>query len=712
VTASSGEPDVRAWGYFQSRLRALGHRRLVLLEGDRKASLDWLMACLPELLVSPGVWVGSENAPAVEGMTTISAKQARQWLGQDLNCVVWDGWQGNPPDGLAALAGTLAAGGLLFWLMPPLDEWSGFEDPDYRRVGLDFSGYHGFLARLARVISDDPSVIRLQPDRSYFPELPDPGPVDRPFEVAATAEQTRLIDDIVKVGLGRRRRPLVITADRGRGKSAALGMAAARLIAEGRQQVVVTANEPAAVETLLAHAGPAGSEGRVRYVSVDDLLEQRPDAELIMVDEAAAVPPYRLKQILLGWPRVVFATTVHGYEGAGRGFSVRFRDVLDRETPHWKQATLQSPIRWSESDPLEPLISRLFLLNAEAPEVPEQGVGAEGTVEVERWCPASASDDELRQSFGLLIDAHYRTTPSDLRQWMDDPAAVSWRATVNGVVVGVLWATVEGGLDEALAHQVMLGQRRIRGHLLPQSLASHGGFASAAMQRLLRVVRVAVSADVRHQGIGRALVGAARAHAEAERLDGLGTSFGGTPELVTFWQGSGLVPVRLGLSREASSGELPLQMLCGTSAKGLQLTDDLRQRLAVHWLTLVPHAWADLEARLLLQLTASLPAIEPLSEHDQRDLNSFAFGYRGFDLTLPVLRSLSLTEGAAEQLLNLEDTARSGLWARAVLQGWDWARLRHGSLCQGREEGEASLREQVRQFLQNRPAAPRYPADR
>jgi tRNA(Met) cytidine acetyltransferase len=430
------------------------------------------------------------------------------------------------------------------------------------------------------------------------------------------------------------------------------------------------------------------------------------------VDEAAGVPPYRLKQILLGWPRVVFATTVHGYEGAGRGFSVRFRSVLDRETPHWKQATLQSPIRWSESDPLEPLISRLFLLNAEAPEVPEQGVGAEETVEVERWCPASASDDELRQSFGLLIDAHYRTTPSDLRQWMDDPAAVSWRATVNGVVVGVLWATVEGGLDEALAHQVMLGQRRIRGHLLPQSLASHGGFASAAMQRLLRVVRVAVSADVRHQGIGRALVGAARAHAEAERLDGLGTSFGGTPELVTFWQGSGLVPVRLGLSREASSGELPLQMLCGTSAKGLQLTDDLRQRLAVHWLTLVPHAWADLEARLLLQLTASLPAIEPLSEHDQRDLNSFAFGYRGFDLTLPVLRSLSLTEGAAEQLLNLEDTARSGLWARAVLQGWDWARLRHGSLCQGREEGEASLREQVRQFLQNRPAAPRYPADR
>jgi tRNA(Met) cytidine acetyltransferase len=521
--------------------------------------------------------------------------------------------------------------------------------------------------------------------------------------VAATPEQTRLIDDIVKVGLGRRRRPLVITADRGRGKSAALGMAAARLIAEGRQQVVVTANEPAAVETLLTHAGPAASDGRVRYVSVDDLLEQRPDAELIMVDEAAAVPPYRLKQILLGWPRVVFATTVHGYEGAGRGFSVRFRSVLDKETPHWKQATLQSPIRWSESDPLEPLISRMFLLNAEAPEVPEQVAAAEQPAKVERWYPATASDHELGQSFGLLVDAHYRTTPSDLRQWMDDPAAVSWRATLNGVVVGVLWATVEGGLDEALAHQVMLGQRRIRGHMLPQSLASHGGFASAAMQRLLRVVRVAVSADVRQQGVGSALVSAAREHAKAEGLDGLGTSFGGNPELVIFWQGNGLMPVRLGLSREASSGELPLQMLSGTSGQGLQLTDDLRWRLAAHWLTLVPHVWADLDARLLLQLTASLPTIEPLNEHDQRDLNSFAFGHRGFDLTLPVLRSLSLTEGVAQQILVREDLALSKLWTRAVLQDWDWARLRHCGLCRGREEGEACLREQVRKLLQNRP---------
>lgn len=701
MARTTDQPDIAAWQKFQSHLRDAGHRRLVLLEGDHEKSLEWLQACLPGLSAAPGVWVGSENAPEIDGFTAIPAKHARQWLGQELCCVVWDGWQGNPPDGLAALAGTLTAGGLLFWLMPPLAQWPEFEDPDYRRVGLEFSGAHAFLSRLARVLADDASVIRLQPGLNPDPTLPDLGTAAQPFRVEGTAGQSRLVEDIVKVGLGRRRRPLVITADRGRGKSAALGMAAARLISEGRQQVVVTANEPAAVETLLDHAEPVVSEGRVRYFSVEDLLEQRPEAELIMVDEAAAVPPYRLRQILLGWPRVVFATTVHGYEGAGRGFSVRFRDALNVETPHWKQTSLEAPIRWSASDPLEPLISRMFLLNAEAPEPPVNDSDPQlpGRVIIERWYPGRASDDELRQSFGLLVDAHYRTTPSDLRQWMDDPAAVSWRATIDGVVVGVVWATLEGGLDEALAHQVMLGQRRIRGHLLPQSLASHGGLADAARQRLLRVVRIAVNGDKRQQGLGSALVRAAEDYAVAAGLDGLGTSFGGNPELLIFWQRNGLMPVRLGLSREASSGELPLQMLRGTSESGTQLTDNLRRRLARHWLVLVPHNWRDLDARLLLQLTASLPAVDDLNADDRRDLSSFGFGHRGFDLTLPVLRSLSLTDGVAEWLLVSARADLAELWARAVLQGWDWSKLRHGGLCRGREEGEARLRDLVQELL-------------
>ena len=44
-----------------------------------------------------------------------------------------------------------------------------------------------------------------------------------------TADQQRAVDAVVRVVTGHRRRPVVLTSDRGRGKSAAFGIAAAQL---------------------------------------------------------------------------------------------------------------------------------------------------------------------------------------------------------------------------------------------------------------------------------------------------------------------------------------------------------------------------------------------------------------------------------------------------------------------------------------------------
>ncbi|MDX1757761.1 MAG: tRNA(Met) cytidine acetyltransferase TmcA domain-containing protein, partial [Marinobacter sp.] len=476
--------DTRSWQQFQQRLRRCGQRRLVLLEGDRDRALAWLRQRLPALTAGTALWIGpGEDAPHPE-LTPVAANQARRWLGREIDLLVWDGWSGNPPDSLAALSGTLSAGGLWFWLMPPLAKWSTFADPDYPRTGLDTGTEHPFARRLASCLQADSSVIRVDVERLASVRLPQPTLPARPFHPGASAEQNQLVEDLVATGLGRRRRPLVVTADRGRGKSAALGIAAIRLLRQGRRQIVVTAPSSAAVSTLFSHARKeAGSElapgsaeytlrlhgGQcLRFLALDELLQARPEAELVLVDEAAAIPASQLKQILLGWPRCVFASTIHGYEGTGRGFAIRFRSVLDQHAPQWRAVTLSQPIRWAADDPLEALTARLFLLDASAPEAD----AAPAAVQVARWHPATASDRELTEAFGLLVDAHYRSTPGDLRQWLDDTAAVTWRATCNGVLVGVLWASLEGGLSPELAEQVMAGKRRLRGHLLPQSLAS------------------------------------------------------------------------------------------------------------------------------------------------------------------------------------------------------------------------------------------------
>jgi len=721
-------PDLPSPGVLQhlrAELRHAGERRLVLIEGDRSAALRWLTTELAFLTIDQGLWVSTKADSPLPALRLATPAQARTWLGRELDLLVWDGFSGNPPDGLAALAGTLMAGGLWFWLMPPLTQWGTFADPDYARTGLDQAGEHPFAERLAKILGAAPDVIRL--DMTEGDSVDEGERVSdainselmrarnelsrrrsaTAFCVGGGPEQDQLVQALVSFGLGRRRRPLVVTADRGRGKSAALGLAAAELLLQGRQRVLLTAPSAEQVATVMAHARErlgaqlqsqsatelnTTSGASLTFLLPQRLLADKPFAEVVMVDEAAAIAAPLLQRILLGWPRVAFATTVHGYEGAGRGFAVRFREQLDRHTPHWQERTLSQPVRWAASDPLEPLVFRLFLLAAQGESNTQQQTSdALPVLQVERWQPAQATENDLAEAFGLLVDAHYRTTPADLRQWLDDPATVSWRARINGRTVGLLWAQGEGEFSAPLAQQVSLGQRRLRGHLLAQSLALHAGLPQAVQQHGLRVTRIAVAAPQRRSGIGQRLVSAAKAYAKAEGFDYIGSSFGGTPALLTFWQRQGLQPVRLGFSQEASSGEYPLQAVCGLSAAGERLVQDLQQRLGRHWLVLAGRQWVQLQPELMIAVMRSLPAGPQPDAEDQRDLQYFAAGHRGFELTLPALQTLSRCAGAADWLSGLPP-AQCALWCRSVVQGRSWAELQRENLCFGQRDAERQLR--------------------
>ncbi|WP_100637935.1 tRNA(Met) cytidine acetyltransferase TmcA [Marinobacter salexigens] len=707
-------PDADAWRSLQSELAAAGQRRLVLVEGARDLAMQWLQALLPALELDGGLWVGGAGDAPDSRLTSIEPAKARQWLGRETSVVFWDGWRGNPPDGFAALSGTLKAGGLLFWLMPSLDEWGHYADPDYSRTGLAHDESHPFAERMAGILAADSSVIRVQLGSQRPLTLPELSSTITEFVVATTPDQQELIRKLVAFGLGRRRRPLVVTADRGRGKSAALGMAAAQLLQQGRRNILITAPSRDNVNALFEHARETLSSdvldasddqvetvsgARLRFMSIRDLLREKPDAEVVMVDEAAAIPVPLLKRVLLGWPRVAFASTVHGYEGAGRGFAIRFRQILDEKTPQWQSQTLSEPVRWAEGDPLEALVSDLFLLGAEHQPV-ELTDTAVSQVVIEPWHPARASEAELADAFGLLVDAHYRTTPADLRQWLDDPAVRSWRATVNGKTIGLLWGAVEGGLSNELAELVASGKRRVRGHLLPQSLASHSGFPEAASLRGLRIIRIAVSAQARRFGLGARLVAAAAESANQQGLDFTGTSFGGNSDLYAFWVSCGLELVRIGLQQEATSGEFPVQMLRAHSTRAAALASQLRVRLARHWLTLVPLNWSDLEPELLLELTAGLPSWSRPDTADIRDLQNFSEGHRGFRLMLPVLRELSMALDVSSWLRGHDE---ANLWCRAVLQGLSWAELQREGLCSGQRDGEDRLRKVIRELLQEGP---------
>ncbi len=122
-----------------------------------------------------------------------------------------------------------------------------------------------------------------------------------------------------------------------------------------------------------------------------------------------------------------------------------------------------------------------------------------------------------------------------------------------------------------------------------------------------------------------------------------------------------------GLSQEASTGEFPpLQMLMGTSEPGgQQLQQQLSSRFARHWQHLVSRHWCQLDHELLLAICDALPSSARLDDDDRRDLTNFAYGFRGFELTLPVLQELSACKGMAHRI---QSHPEAKLWCRAVLQ--------------------------------------------
>src|SRR5690606_29760521 len=142
--------------------------------------------------------------------------------------------------------------------------------------------------------------------------------------------------------------------------------------------------------------------GVLEFLPPDALLYAGPPADLLLVDEAAGIPLALLERLLQRYARIAFASTVHGYEGTGRGFVLKFHALLDRETPGWQLQELKTPIRWAAGDPLEATVNRLLLLDAEIAAATAVAAIDVGQCRFERLDRDVLAADEttLRQLFG------------------------------------------------------------------------------------------------------------------------------------------------------------------------------------------------------------------------------------------------------------------------------------------------------------------------
>lgn len=723
---------------LQQQAAKARHRRLLVLSGDRVWATQLAGEALERLGLQQVLWLTekAETLPSGLEVEYSSAKKAIRHLGSERPLIVMDAYAGFHPDGFGAISGTLEAGGLLVLLTPEADDWPNYDDPDYERItSLPFLRSElsrRFISRINHSIHSSPAVLRISQQQGLNNKqvlltkttADDVAGVTEPYQNnlldgCLTQDQYQAVEAICRVVSGHRRRPLVITSDRGRGKSSALGLAAAKLIKRGVKRIVLTAPFVESVESAFAMLGvqfpegerhghvfsvQQGAHGEVVFIPPDELISTTPDADLMLVDEAAAIPTPMLEVLLKRYSRIVFASTIHGYEGTGRGFAVRFTKVLDQQTPQWRLLHLKSPIRWAENDPLEALVFDALLLNA-SPREPAAPMHLNSQALETRWLDQdelSQNEELLNQVFGLLVLAHYRTSPDDLRMLLDGPSLRVVAHFYGSDVVAVALVVREGGLNRELGDSIWQGRRRPRGHLIPQVLSGFGGFQEATDLKGDRIMRIAVHPKLHRLGLGAALIDEVYQQGGRDGADYIGSSFGATPELICFWQHLGFSPLRLGLQREAASGTHSVVVMKPISFGAENLCRDAEKRFYDQFYFDLSDVFKSLNVEVVQRLLCSSET-EPwhLGDRDISDLVAFTKHLRVYESCSRVVAKLVMLSAVNDGLCNQCNQQEVSVLIRRVIQKNRVDSIVSELHLSGKKELESLLRSAAGKLLQH-----------
>lgn len=622
---------------LQTRLQETRQRLLIWVEGEQTWCYRQLETELAVFCQGQGVMLGPQDSPLAQPVHWRSVAELHRVLGTTLDFAVLDARAGFNPNAFGQLCGTIRGGGALLLLTPPAEQWPDYPDPEYASLCVepyqpaDLRG--GFLHHLCTGLEHSDLLLRWGENTRVWPRLP---PVQTEAETVKgpclSADQAEAVDRILAL-TGQRRAALVLTADRGRGKSAALGIAAASLLREGKKVTLTAPSRVAAgaalerVQALLPEAAV-----RLRFARPDELLHQPGEMDLLLIDEAAAIPTPVLIRLLELCPRTVFATTLHGYEGNGQGFALRFRRQLEQQRPRTLEYRLEAPIRWAGPDPLEQLSNRILLLDLETEPPPEPT----GELCLESLDRKRLLGDPglLRRLFGLLTLAHYRTTPGDLRILLDSPNLEVHALMQGDVPLACALVAAEGPLPEALAEAVWEGRRRPRGHLLPQTLIAQEGWLEVAPWRAWRIMRIAVHPALQRRGLGGRLLAELEARARRAGTDYLGASFAASESLLQFWYRCGYAPVRLGEQRDPVAGTHALLVVRPLSLPVQRWLPGARYRYGQSLLKRLPGGLQDLEPERLALLLADLWQPEAADADTRQRLEGFARAQRTLESSL------------------------------------------------------------------------------
>ncbi len=538
-----------------------------------------------------------------------------RYLGTTYQVLIMDVINSLKPNDIGRLIGIVEGGGLIVLLTPKWDEWHertnlfrlSLAVPQYpeprkvfvkwfKMVTMDSEGIYIFDVDNDKIIKKGDSehvkehIVRniVLPESITFSESL--------YKLALTQDQVnaiKLIENLVDLPKKpMKRSTVVLIADRGRGKSCAIGIGVIGLIGKliaikNRVRIGVTAPSLLSIQSLMTLAIKAldtigleyntirrdgmvleirGNKFSIEYWEPIALIKQ--DLDIAIVDEAAGIPVPLLHKIWHKFRRTIFASTIHGYEGAGRGFSVRFLKRIreDRETNLYIYE-MNEPIRYGIEDPIEKWQFRVLLLDAEPDEINEKDLEF---IERKEFIYLKLDPEELftlgnekllRSLFGIYVLAHYRNEPDDLGMMADAPHH-SIRAIMlpNGKIVAAAQLAEEGPIPNEYIDSLLRGGK-ISGNIIPDRLLKHGRLRDIGNGKGWRIVRIAVHPVLQGKGIGSYLLKMLEEESTSRGYDWIGSGFGATEELLRFWIKNGYIPLHISPDRNPVSAEYTVLVL-------------------------------------------------------------------------------------------------------------------------------------------------------
>lgn len=640
----------------------------------------------------------AENIDQAGQIPAVTFKQAPGLLGQEKKVVIVEVSDPIHPDSLAVVAGLVLGGGCLILSMPPREQWNAIFTTKFSKRFLHFL----VTSQLARFITADDETS----SQSIFQKLKQ---IKTNPEIELTADQQDVIKEVKALLDVTGKQTLVVISDRGRGKSTSLGIAAAQLLKSGARKILITAPRFKACEVAFDYAKKDLTETKIKQAAIryeqsefkfmapDETLAGQYDADILLVDEAASIPLPILKQFLERFEKTVFVSTVHGYEGTGRGFTVRFSKELKRLVPDWKQIEMKVPVRWSTNDELEPWLFKWLCLDADVNDI-EPNIALD-KIEIRQVTQDELIHDEqlLRHVFALLVLAHYKTKPSDLKRLLDDiiTITIAESDTTSGKqIVGVILSADEGGFNEQTSSAIYRGERRPQGNLLAQTLTYHCGVEQAACAISHRIMRIVVHPQCQHSGLGTRLISSLANNLHDSGVDILGASFGLTSELANFWQQNRFELVRIGLTKEQSSGERAAVYVQPFSAAGDEIVKQARTRFLSHLPELQQTVLHDIDKKII-----DIPLVnvtQELSQSELNDIKSFVTYSRGYELCIGGVNKWLVTHLA--ELKSEQNNQFTAVIENVVLHKMNWKSLAKHMKLDGKKQAQVLFKQAVVYF--------------